>query len=404
MSIDIRPMRILLVCNKSPFPSTDGGTLAMAGMLESFHRLGYEVEAVVYDTYKHPFTLSKVPAHLHTTINWHPIPVNNRKYPLAAFRHLLQGRSYILHRFHTPAVADYLEGLLHDHVFDVIHLDSLFTLPYLEAMRMQTEAPIIYRAHNIEHKIWQALHGNLPLLQRWYLHRETQLLAKAEWHLAGQADAIVAISPQDKDWLTTNFPHIPVATIPFALDLPANDRQEPPNDEVFHLGAMDWMPNQDAIKWLLEAVWPGVCATVPTAKLYLAGRHMPPALLATQQQGVMVSGMVDDAQRFQMEHGIMVVPLHAGSGLRVKIIEGMALGRAIVTTSSGIAGIPATHGKEVWIADSAADMQEALITLIRDPQRRQALGKAAQAFCTNRYSLDAVGQQIDTLYRKVMAK
>lgn len=404
MSIDIRPMRILLVCNKSPFPSTDGGTLAMAAMLESFHRLGYEVEAIVYDTFKHPFTLSKIPSHLHATINWHPIPVNNRKYPLAAIRHLLQRRSYILHRFHTPAVTDYLEGLLHDHVFDLVHLDSFFTLPYIETIRNQTTAPIIYRAHNIEHKIWQALQGHLPLIQKVYLRYETQLLAQSEYQLVGQADAIVAISPQDKEWLTNQFPHIPIANIPFALDLPTNEKQAPLNDEVFHLGAMDWMPNQEAIKWFLEAVWPGVYATEPTAKLFLAGRDMPSTLFATQQQGVVVSGMVDDAQRFQMEHGIMVVPLQAGSGLRVKIIEGMALGRAIVTTSRGIAGIPATHGEQVWIADSATEMQEALITLIRDSQRRQALGQAGQAFCANHYSLDAVGQQIDTFYRKVMAK
>lgn len=396
-------MRILIVCNKSPFPTVDGGTLALAAMLESFHRLQYEVLALVYDTPKHPFTIEAVPAHLRSFIEWHPVPVNNTKFLHAAAWHWATGTSYILKRFHTPVVEAYLESLLVDHVFDLIHLDSLFALPYVSLIRAHTGAPIVYRAHNVEYKIWELVQRETSTLKRLYLQREIRRLKAAEQHLIATVDGIMAISLQDEAWFREHFAGIPTTCIPFALDLPDEARLSTPNEDVFHLGAMDWLPNQEAIRWLLEAVWPKVVATHDLARLHLAGRHMPGELLQMHTKGITIQGAVDNALTFQLAHGILVVPLLAGSGLRIKIIEGMAAGRAIVTTSQGLLGIPATPGQEVWVADTPDEMADALVWLMQDETKRKALGKAARAFAEAHYSLDAIGKQLAAFYLQMVS-
>lgn len=395
-------MRILVVCNKSPFPTVDGGTLAMAAILETLHRLSYDVVTVVYDTPKHPFSKEAIPAHLQSAIDWHPVPVNNKIYPTAAAWHIIKGDSYILDRFHTSGIEQYLENLLHDHVFDLVHLDSLFTLGYADLIRSHTKAPIVYRAHNIEYRIWEMMQSatNQPL-KRKYLQVETKKLKAAEAQLIEQVDGILAISPQDLQWFQEHYSEIPMADLPFAMDLPSPEKITPPNAQVFHLGAMDWLPNQEAIRWLLKEVWPLVVEQEAGAQLHLAGRHMPKDMLACTQSTVTVSGAIPDAQSYMLSHGIMVVPLLAGSGLRIKIIEGMALGRAVVTTTQGLQGIPASPGKEVWVADSAEDMATALVSLIRDEALRQAIGQTARQFIAERYTLEHVGKQLAAFYHQM---
>lgn len=391
-------MRILVVCNKPPYPTVDGGCRAMASMLEALHSLGHHISCLVFSTDKHPYQTTAIPAHLRE-INWTPVYLDTKITALHATVHLLTGRSYILDRFVDKAVEEQLERLLLE-PFDLAHLESLFALPYAARIK-EKGIPVVYRAHNIEHLIWRGTATQTKgLLKRAYLRREAKLLQQQEMTLIAQSTAIMAITPTDCTWLQHQFPTIPCRAIPTAIDIPANHPQ--PSSLVYHLGAMDWLPNQEAIRWLLDAIWPLVIEQLPTAQLHIAGKAMPDWIRQLPTTGVTIEGYIPQADSYIADKGILAVPLLSGSGLRIKILEAMAYGKAVITTSKGVEGIAATHGKEVWIADDAAAFAAGLIRLITDADLRNTLAENGQKLIEDQYAPPAIQQAVADLYENLL--
>ena len=220
--------------------------------------------------------------------------------------------------------------------------------------------------------------------KRWLLKLFQTKLKEQEIQIAGQVDGIVAISAQDAEWfqgtlvdLHPNEAHR-VAHIPFGLDVeqtPHAAMNTPPH-RVLHLGAMDWSPNLQGVTWLKNEVWPIVRQTCSDAILALAGRNMPEDWESLPGQGIVILGEVENAQATYDTPSIVVVPLHAGSGMRIKIAEALAAGRPLVTTTKGMEGLDLTHRKEVIVANSSEDMAEAIAHLLQHPQ--EALDMGAQ--------------------------
>ena len=151
----------------------------------------------------------------------------------------------------------------------------------------------------------------------------------------------------------------------------------PPNT-VLHLGAMDWTPNVQGVQWLKDEVWPLVHQASPELRLLLAGRQMPEDWASDESLGIDILGEVEDAQATYNSPCIVVVPLHAGSGMRIKLAEALASGRPVVTTTKGMEGMDLTPGKHVWVADDAPAMGKALVHLIQSPDTAIELGKAGR--------------------------
>ena len=149
---------------------------------------------------------------------------------------------------------------------------------------------------------------------------------------------------------------------------------------VLHLGAMDWAPNLQGVQWLKDEVWPNVRRALPGAKLDLAGRHMPEHWTSDSDLGIEVLGEVADAAATYDSPYVVVVPLHAGSGMRIKLAEALAAGRPIVTTSKGMEGMDLTSGQEVIVADTEDAMAEALTHLLTHGEEAKALGARGRAW------------------------
>ena len=141
---------------------------------------------------------------------------------------------------------------------------------------------------------------------------------------------------------------------------------------------MNWIPNEEGMKWFLDKVWPIVHDRLPTLKLYLAGRFMPEWLLKSQLPNVEVVGEVADAQQFINSKSIAIVPLLSGSGIRIKIIESMALGKAIVSTRMGAEGIAIREGIDILVADTPEDFAYAVESLANSQQRTTEMGAKAR--------------------------
>ena len=215
-------------------------------------------------------------------------------------------------------------------------------------------------------------------------------------------DGVVCITRDDAEYFKANGCRRPLAVIPFGVEPEevANVDVEP--GSLFHIGAMDWMPNRESIAWLLDEVWPVVHREVPQARLYLAGRKMPQKWMTAHIDGVSVVGEVPDAGYFIAGKQINVVPLLSGSGIRVKIIEAMSMGKAVVTTTVGARGIEYTNGVNLLIADTPAQFATQIKRLVEDQDYCRSVGEAAARLVAEQYDVSKLTGRLLHFYAKMM--
>ena len=149
---------------------------------------------------------------------------------------------------------------------------------------------------------------------------------------------------------------------------------------------MDWNPNIRGVEWLTKEVWPIVRKSIRDAKLILAGRNMPDTFHSDPDKGIEVLGEIKRASEFFKRQGIMTIPIHSGSGMRVKAIEGMSAGLPTVSTTIGVCGLDLEHGKHALIADSAEDFSTALIDLLRDTELANELAISGKNHIQKKFS------------------
>ena len=166
------------------------------------------------------------------------------------------------------------------------------------------------------------------------------------------------------------------------------------------IGSLDWMPNIEGLQWFLQKVWPEAHKQWPSVRLHIAGRNTPDWLKSRPELGITVHGEVPDAADFINEHPLMVVPLLSGSGMRAKILEGMALGKVVITTRLGLEGIDAEPGKDVLVADNLDEFREALAMVLRDPQQLTRMGERARSLVSTHYDSSRIGERLLATYQQ----
>jgi glycosyltransferase involved in cell wall biosynthesis len=166
--------------------------------------------------------------------------------------------------------------------------------------------------------------------------------------------------------------------------------------ELVFTGSMDWLPNQDAMRYFCRHVLPLVRANEPGARLTIVGRSPTPAVLSlAKEAGVRVTGRVDDVRPYMDDAAVYIVPLRIGGGTRLKIFEAMAMGKAVVSTTVGAEGLPVADGEHLLIADEPQSFADAVVRVIRDRGQRERLGSAARALVLERYDWSAVAGALE---------
>ncbi len=388
-------MRILQLCHKPPRPSKDGGCRAMDAVTRGLLADGHSVKLLSIATKKHPWSADDVEddyisetgiqtVHLDTSIN-----------SVDAFVNLLTGDSYNISRFHAPEFEQVLVQILQRQVFDLVILESLFMTPYLPTVRQYCDGPVVLRAHNVEHRIWELMAADTEALsRRMYLQHLAERLKSYEVNALRDFDAIVAISTKDRENFLELGCTCPIFILPFGLEkseLPKVSKRKV--DHVFYIGAMDWNPNVQGLSWFLDEVWPKVLRELPESNLRLAGRKFEDHL-NLHQTNTTVLGEVENAWEVLNNSGIMIIPLHSGSGMRIKAIEAMSAGRPVVSTSLGMEGINGQHGTHFFIADDANSFAQCIIDLYKNEHIAQEMSEAARAFVEAEFSNNALIQSL----------
>jgi glycosyltransferase involved in cell wall biosynthesis len=397
-------MKVLLLCNKSPFPPKEGGPMAMHAILTGLIDAGHQVKVLTFSSNKFP--ASEVPETLDN--DFETVAINLKINPLGAFFNLFSQKSLHIVRFIKKEMTQKLVALLSAETFDIVQLESIFMTSYIDVIRKHSNAKIILRAHNVESLIWdRMMHQDKNPLKKHYLKLLGRRLRKYEMDVLSRVDGIIPISKVDLDYFANFGCQTPMISIPFSISTERFRDMTfgtPEPLSFFHIGSMDWMPNLEGIRWFLEFIWDSIREKNPQAKFYLAGRNMPEWLKRLQRPGVVIVGEVADAHEFMRSKTVLVVPLLSGSGIRIKIIEGMACMRPVLTTSIGAEGIAYTDEKNIMIADTHAAFLEKAQKLIDTPALCEEIGKAAHHLIMNNYDTKKIIADLTNFYQLCITK
>jgi polysaccharide biosynthesis protein PslH len=387
-------MKILQLCHKPPFPPVDGGAIAMNNITQGLLKMGHEVKVITVSTQKHQLNIGELPEEYKKKTNIEGVYIDTAVKRKDAFFNLFSKRSYNIERFICDKLSAKIQFALKTNSFDLVIIEGLFVAPYLKVIRKSFKGKVVLRTHNIEYRIWERMSENASNpIKKNYLRLLANRLKEFEIKSFNRVDGICAMTQIDSKEISKLSPGVALGTFPSGYQKEEGDGEFSEVVEekaLFHIASMDWQPNQEAVDWFLSEVWPVVISKNKQAKIYLAGREMPDRYKKLNMDGVHVVGEVAVAKEFYASKKIMIVPLLSGSGMRVKIIEGMAMGKTIVSTSVGAEGIHVTHGENILIADTAELFANEILKTLEDDDFCDELSKNAQELIANEYNNDVV--------------
>ncbi len=397
-----RLMNILILTNKVPYPPKDGGAIASYGLISSFAESGNKVTVLAMHTLKHPVSEKDIPSK--ENIEWHLVDVPARATFFGALSNLLFSRKpYNAIRFINRGFRKRLVALLNQQPFDVVQLEGLYVCPYIDMVRAHSSATIVYRSHNIESEIWQRTMMNVQGLKKFYLKILASRITTFEQYFANKWDLLLPITARDGTiWNNQLGNQKPVWVCPAGVDIDKKKSDGGHLPGIFHIGALDWMPNQEGVQWFLNHCWPAIRKEYPQVCFTIAGRNAP-AWFEKQlkkTEGVNYIGEVESAREFIRDNGIMIVPLLSGSGMRIKIVEGLAMSKAIVSTSIGVEGIDAENGKHLIVADGAAAFTQSVTELLENKQKAIRMGEAGYKLIAEKFDTKKIAEGVIGFYQK----
>lgn len=319
---------------------------------------------------------------------------------------LLSPHADLARRLWSPDFAHQLSSLLRDITFDVIQIEGLEMAAYLSALRPSSSV-IVYDAHNAEYVIQRrALMNDLRQPVRWpaalYSALQVPRLRAFETQVCGVAHAVSCVSAEDAAALQELVPTLAPAIIPNGIEVDeytAVSGQPSAVSRLVFTGKMDYRPNVDAVLWFADEIWPRIRAVRPEVEFVVVGQKPTEALRALHgRNGINITGWVEDARPHIAGAAVYVAPLRMGGGTRFKLLEAMALARPIVSTRLGAEGFAVALGREMMLADAPADFAEAVLVVLDDSARAEALGQAGLSFVRAGYDWSAIVPKLETLY------
>ncbi|QIA07560.1 glycosyltransferase family 4 protein [Draconibacterium halophilum] len=397
-------MNILQVTNKVPFPAKDGGAIACMNLTKGFSQLGNKVTVLAMNTIKHHVQLDEIPEEIKQLATFKLVDVPAKINVFEALVNLIFSRQpYNAVRFIDKKFSEALEDLLSKNQFDIVQLEGLYVCPYIPLIRKNSNATVVYRAHNVEFEIWKRTAKLAHGLKKLYLQNLSKRIKRFETRLLNTYDILVPITDRDGDILNRlgNVKDKQASQTGIDLSSLLTDATNLNFPSLFHIGSLEWAPNQEGVLWFVENCWPKIHEKYPDLRFYVAGRNAPKWFAdKLDVDGVVFEGEVADAYQFMNSKAVMIVPLFSGSGMRIKIIEGMALGKSIVSTSIGAEGIDITDGENVLVANDSNGFVHAVFSLIEDRNLFERIGKNATLFIQQNFDNLAITKKLIEFYKQ----
>ena len=316
---------------------------------------------------------------------------------------VLKGKSYLLDAYNIEELQREIDVLLAQDHYDAVIFESVF----MAGCKVPEDLPVIIDQHNIEHELLQRTYEREKSWSRkWYNWWESRKLKPIELERCRKAQGVLVTSEREHLLLKQLAPQCIVEVVPNGVNTEIFDkinRQQEVANRIVFTGTMNYYPNIDAVLFFAHACWPLIRAQIPEATWQIVGKSPPPEVLSLAElPGITVTGVVPDVKPYFASATVAIAPLLIGSGTRLKILEALAMRKAVVSTSLGCEGLAVESGKHLIVADQPHIFAQAVIDLLRNAEKRTALGNAGRALVEDEYSWNQCGDKVIRALEKMV--
>lgn len=334
-----------------------------------------------------------------------------RRHKLARLPGLLQyilaGIPFDFEFLHSQGLSDRIRRLASTVDFDIVQIEQSRMAPYLEVLPPDTHSKSILIFHNIAAYQYDRIsHVELKPARRVRAWLHSRMLYRWEPRYAERFDRCITVSEVDRDLLMKANPRLRVDVVPNGVDtqiyqlLPLENTQL----ALLLIGNMSYAPCADGALWFCDQVLPHIRRVLGEVEVWIVGISPPPEVVRLGGDGVHVTGRVEDVIPYYRRSAISVVPLRAGGGTRLKILEAMALGRPVVSTSIGCEGLDVVDGRHLLIADAPEHFAERMVRLLKDKALYQRLVTEARWLVETKYDWDVIAEQLLSIYPEILGQ
>ncbi|MET0109305.1 MAG: glycosyltransferase family 4 protein [Candidatus Thiodiazotropha sp.] len=298
---------------------------------------------------------------------------------------------------------DKMLDIIENNNIDIVHIDTVGLSKYRELVQ---DIPCIVTHHNIESSLMarrSKVESNW--FTRYYVAKQSEKLRKYEAQESNKYPVNIMMSNTDAKELIEMSPGAKTAIVPNGVDINYfEDRKEPEEQAIIYTGGMNMFANKDAVMYLISDIWPLVKVKIPDIKFYIIGQDPPKELtnIASDDNAIKVLGYVDDIRPFVAKSAIYVVPLRVGGGTRLKVLDALAQGKAIVSTSIGSEGIEVTDRTNIYLEDTSEGFASSIIQLINDDAKRKELGRQARKLAEEKYAWPSIAEGLIDVYKNII--
>ena len=407
------PLKILFVTPGLPSPPSFGGQARMQGLMKTLART-HAVSALSYvnPAEDHARSIAATSDYCRevVTVPNPALALRGRGKRLLQLRSLLSRHSFEALCYDRPELVRALRTLLARQTWDVVNVEFSFMAACRDALsadERRRAGAFVLDEHNVEYEILRrtAASETTPA-RRVYNGVNWRKLKREEVGAWKLYDGCAVTSRVDEQQLLRDVPSAATAVVPNAADIdhfkPRPEAAPPEPYTLLFFGAFNYFPNTDGLHFFVNEVLPLVAAQCPQVKLRVVG-HTPPELKALSGKHIEMLGFVDDL-RVQIERAAVVIaPLRVGGGTRLKIVEAMAMGKAVVSTHLGAEGLDVTHGRDVLLADEPAAFAEQVVRALQSPELQEQLGRAARKQVEEHYGWAESVRRLEALYDRLLS-
>ena len=399
-------MKILFLTHRVPFPQNGGYPIVICNTIRGLVILGHQVSLISLCAKKNYHDFNEEDKELIAKINYQSFDIDTTVSVLDVAVNLLSKTSFNIDRYYDEEFEKLLVTELKKVNYDIIQFEGLPVSLYMDAVRKNSRAKLIYRLHNIENQIWQRLsQQKSDPFKKSYLKMHAKRIKNYELQQLNKFDAIAVFTSQDKGVLLEYGTKIPIEIFPVGIHIehykPDFTKTEFPT--LFFLGSLDWMPNREGIEWFLENFKQELTDGELRVRFYVAGNDIPERFDDYEVLGkIFIQGEVDDALEFVNSKSVMIVPLLSGGGMRVKIVEGMAMQKCIISTSLGAEGINFENGVNILIANDQYEFYDAIKHCISDEEFCKTIGFNARSLVEEQHDINKVTFNLVQFYHSVL--
>lgn len=402
-----RRLKILLLRVRLLYPLNTGGKIRTARMVEELNKT-HDITMVTYrypgDTDADVERTGQLCRKL-VTVPYAESSKKSLKFYGELARNLFEPLPYVVSKYASREMAQAVAEAYEREKPDLIMCDFPQSC---EGLRGIPDAPFVLFQHNVEAAIFEQLakRAKNPV-SRWYLGLQARRMHEYEKAVCRKAAHIVAVSDVDKETYAREYGAVHCDVVPTGVDVDffRPSAAAPKPHHLVFTGSMDWLANQDAILYFASDILPILRKEVPDVTVSVVGRNPPPEIVKLgETEGMEITGTVDDIRSYVHDAAVYVVPLRIGSGTRLKLVEAMAMGKAIVSTTIGAEGLPVEHGRHMVLADEPERFAREVAALLNDPERRAALERNARDLVEANHSWGQVGRIFSDICLRAASK